>query len=191
MSEQHWYVVQTTPQGERKAVDELRRAGFRAYLPKRAVYHRRKDDRLPIKRWPAMVGYVFMRFPSVEDWNRLHRCQGVRGVLHLNGAVYRLPRKEVALVMAAQRAMTLDHPNAKAVRRAWIKGEKNARRALAAERFRPGARVYNAGANIMAKVLEVTKHGTIRAIIEGKDRDTVVEFSDLDVLRIDETSEAA
>lgn len=188
----HWYIVQTLPSQERKAVEELRRAGFRAYLPKRAVYHRRKDDRIPIKRWPALIGYVFMRFPDKIDWYRLHRCQGVRGVLYFDGTPYRLARDEIAKIMAGQRAFRFDHPNARAVRKAWIKGEKNARRALAAERFNPGARVYNAAANIIARVLEVTKTGTVKAMIEGKERDVPVEFKDTEALRIlDYGTEAA
>ena len=187
-----WFIVQTTAQGERKAVEEVRRAGFRAYLPKRAVYQRRKDDLIPIKRWPALVGYIFVRFPDKVDWYRLHRCQGVRGVLYFDGVPYRLDREEVAKIMAAQRAFRFDHPNARAVRKAWIKGEKNARRALAAERFRPGARVYNAAASIIARVIEVTKSGAIKAMIEGKERDVPVEFADGEALQIlDYGSEAA
>lgn len=180
----NWYVVQCTPQNERKAVAEIRRAGFRAYLPLRAIYRRKRGEELPIKRYPALVGYIFVRFPVQPDWFRLHLCQGVRGVLCFDGHPYAISHTEVAAVMRSQREMRFDAANARAVRRAWINGEKNARRALAADRFRIGSRVYDAASMVVARVLEVTKKGTIRAIIETKERVTPVEFHDTERLQL-------
>lgn len=187
-----WFIIKTMPNAELKAVDELHRAGFRAYVPKRAVYRRRRDEQLPIRRWPALIGYVFLRFPGPADWLAVHRCQGVRGILYVDGAPYRLPRREVARIMQAQRSMQYDAGNARTVRQAWIRGERNARRALAAERFQVGARVLDAATQIIARIVEITKRGTIKAIIEGKDRDMPVEFTDAEALRlIDDAAEAA
>lgn len=187
-----WYIIQTNPQAERKAVEEIRRAGIRAYLPKRAVYRRRRDDKIPIRRWPALVGYVLIRFPSTEDWFRLRQCQGVKGVLYFDGVPYRLAQTEVADIMRAQRAMRYDAPNARAIRKAWLKGERDARRALTADRFKAGARVYSAAANVIARIVEITKHGTVKGMIESRGRDMPVEFTETEALQVlDEQSEAA
>lgn len=183
-AEPQWYLVQTNPSNERKAVSELHRAGFRAYLPKRAVYHRRKDGRLPVKRWPAMQGYVFMKPIGPADWNRFHRCQGVRGVVFLNGQPYRIPQSEIAAIMRAQRSMSYDAPNARSIRQAWVRGEKNTRRALNASRFSIGAKVYDAATAVMARVIEVTKRGTVKAIIENEQRDVPIEFTDTESLQL-------
>jgi len=75
-----WFIIQTNPQCETKAVEEIRRAGFRAYLPKAArdVRHHRTKE-LILKRRPALVGYVFMRFPDGRpNWYALRQCQGVK-----------------------------------------------------------------------------------------------------------------
>jgi transcription antitermination factor NusG len=183
-AEPQWYLVQTLPQGERKAVAELHRAGFRAYLPKRAVYKRRRDGKLPVKRWPAMHGYVFMKPQGHPDWNRFHRCQGVRGVVFLDGQPYRIPQSQIAAIMRAQRSMSYDAPNARSIRQAWVRGEKNTRRALNASRFSIGAKVYDAATMVMARVLEVTKKGTVKALIESKERDVPIEFTDTESLQL-------
>jgi len=81
-----WYVILTTPQGERKAAGELRRAGIRVYIPKRTKLlqgKRGKADRH--KHVPLMAGYVLIRFPTemhdrhgYPHFGVAKGCQGVR-----------------------------------------------------------------------------------------------------------------
>lgn len=90
-----WYVIQTTPQGERKADGELRRAGLRVYLPKRSYEVRDRHKRAQAKiRWkPLLIGYLFVRFPDVlRDHNGqppfgiVRACQGVKGFVKVANA---------------------------------------------------------------------------------------------------------
>ena len=108
-----WFIVQTNPNCERKAVSELRRAGFRAHMPRlaRVRRHHRTGEPL-IKRRPLLVGYVFMRFPGPVNWYALRQCQGVKGVLYLDGRAYQMPREHVAVIMRAsgQWCMKMERP---------------------------------------------------------------------------------
>lgn len=77
-----WYVVRTKPASERKAADELRKAGLRVYLPKRTdvtLHHRTGAE--VFKRRALFVGYVLVRFPEalhVEGRPRFDLLHGRR-----------------------------------------------------------------------------------------------------------------
>lgn len=189
-----WYVIQTNPNCETKAVEEIRRAGFRAYQPRmaRRFIHRR-TKRPDIQRRPAFVGWIFMRFPEGEpNFYALRQCQGVRGVLRCDGAYYRMPHQIVAAVMRAQRAMEFDTKDARTIRRARRSGDRNERSALARDEFRAGMKVMDIASGIMAEVLRVTARGSIEAITSFMGSETPVEFANTDSLKIiDETSKAA
>lgn len=81
-----WYVALTTPQAEKKAATELRRAGIRVYVPKRTKAMKpRKDGSRRQKAVPLMAGYVLIRFPmemldrhGVHPFGIAKGCQGVR-----------------------------------------------------------------------------------------------------------------
>lgn len=81
-----WFVCLTTPQGERKAADELRRAGIRVYIPKRTKLLKGKLGKADRhKHVPLMAGYVLIRFPAAMHDRYGHPqfgiakgCQGVR-----------------------------------------------------------------------------------------------------------------
>ena len=85
-----WFVIQTNPQCEKKATDELRRAGLRVYLPKRSFEAKDKGNHSqPVVRTrPLLIGYLFVRFPDhlTDQWHTpmfgvVRGCQGVKGYL--------------------------------------------------------------------------------------------------------------
>lgn len=195
MTNEPWFIVQTNPNCERKAVSEMRRAGFRAHMPRLAkvrLHHRTKEPIM--KRRPLMTGYVFMRFNGPENWYALRQCQGVKGVLYVDGHAYQMPRSDVAAIMRAQRSMVHEDGQTKGVRKELRKGRadvRQAQRKAALARFHVGmdVRTPMTGAErVVARILAITKKGNIRADMGGK----LVEFSDIDNLElVDDARDAA
>src|SRR5690606_21343929 len=181
----NWYIVQCNPNCERKAVAEIRRAGFRAHMPKlaRVVRHHRTKEQI-IKRRPLMTGYIFMRFPDKENWYALRKCQGVKGVLYVDERPYRMPREHVAVIMRSQRGLRYDDKDTRAVRREMRNGHQNVSQAVKStlrQRVKAGQRVYapmTFAERVIARVLSVTKKGTVKAMIEMDGRELPVEFTD-------------
>ncbi len=62
--EERWYIIRTTPNGERRAAGELQQLGLRVYVPKRVFRPaaKRKTNPKP-RRAPLLVGYVLIQFP--------------------------------------------------------------------------------------------------------------------------------
>jgi transcription antitermination factor NusG len=194
MSE-HWYIVQCNPNCERKAAREMRRRGFGVHIPRLATikrHHRTKET--IIKRRPLMTGYVFMRFKGPENWYVLRQCQGVKGVLYIDGHPYQLPQSDVLAIIRAQRYFRYDDKTTRDTRMAMRfggLGVAKAKRKAAMSRFRVGMQVaapMTGAERVIARIMAITKKGTIRADIAGK----VVEFSEIDTLEaIDAEGEAA
>lgn len=191
-----WYIVQCNPNCERKAAREMRRRGFGVHIPRMVSirrHHRTKE--LIIKRRPLMSGYIFMRFKGPENWYALRQCQGVKGVLYIGAEhPYRLPQEDLLAIIRAQRYFRYDD---KATRdtRMQMKfggvGVGKARRKAALSRFRVGMDVIppmSGAERVIARILAITKRGTIRAEVGG----VVVEFTDVDNLKpVDDRAEAA
>lgn len=85
-----WYVIQTNPNCEKKAVGELRRAGFRAYIPTQYSEYRHRDKGPSVKSRPLMIGYVFVRFNEapaliggVPQFKVARDCQGVKNFVRV------------------------------------------------------------------------------------------------------------
>lgn len=201
----HWYIIQTNPNCETKAVGEIRRAGFRAYLPKAAGIKMHHRTKLPlVKRRPALVGYVFVRFPDERpNWYELRQCQGVKGVLYSDGRPYQMPYKDIASIIRAQRKAEFDTGDARTYRLAKRLGERQSiMRSMAKAKFKPGARVRSSSGplqHIIARVEEVTRTGSIVAILEmggskpgAIGQEVSIEFIDPERLElVDEHAEAA
>lgn len=195
MGNDSWYIVQCNPNCERKAVAEIRRAGFRAHMPRLVSVRRHHRTKEPImKRRPLMTGYIFMRFPGPVNWYALRQCQGVKGVLYIDGHPYAMPRTDVASIMRAQRSMTHEDGQTRGVRKELRKGRadvRQAQRKAALARFSVGMRVaapMTGAERTIARIMAITKKGTIRADVGGK----LVEFSDVDNLElVDGHAEAA
>lgn len=190
-----WFIVQTNPNNERKAVAEIRRAGFRAHMPRLAKVRRHhRTGEMIMKRRPLMTGYIFMRFPGPVNWYALRQCQGVKGVLYIDGRPYAMPSADVAAIMRAQRSMAYEDGQTRGVRRELRKGRTNvtqAQRRASLARFSVGMDVaapMSGAERTIARILSITKKGTIRADVGGM----TVEFTDTDNLEvIDGAAEAA
>jgi transcription antitermination factor NusG len=173
---QHWYIIQTNPQGERKAAAELRRAGLRVYMPKRQIEakHARKNL-TAIKRRPVLVGYLFVRFPrermdtrGVPHFAKARACQGVKDFVRVINAhdewePWPIPDRVVAALMARNRRHEFDDDKLQA----WWKAEQKAR---FAKLVTPGARVFE------AIVIGLTSSNAVKANVEIFGRETPVIF---------------
>lgn len=183
----HWFIVQCNPNCERKAAREMRRRGFGVHIPRSVSitkHHRSGKD--IIKRRPLMTGYVFMRFKGPANWYKLRQCQGVKGVLYVDGHPYNLPQADVLAIIRAQRYFRYDDQNTRNTRmqmRFGGIGVAKAKRQAAMSRFRVGMKVappMTGAERVIARILSITKKGSIRADVGGK----MVEFSDIDSLEI-------
>lgn len=182
-----WFIVQCNPNCERKAAREMRRHGFGVHIPRRVTikrHHRTGSD--IIKRRPLLTGYVFMRFKGPINWYALRQCQGVKGVLYVDGHAYEMPQADVVAIIRAQRYFRYDDPNTRNTRmqmRFGGLGLSKAKRRAAISRFSVGKHIsapMSGAERVIARILSITKKGTIRADIGGK----LVEFSDIDNLEV-------
>jgi transcriptional antiterminator RfaH len=72
-----WYVVQTQPNAERKALVHLERQGFVTYLP-RYLKRRRHARRVDIVSAPLFPRYLFVEIDmATRRWRSIHSTVGV------------------------------------------------------------------------------------------------------------------
>lgn len=196
---EHWYIVQTNPNCERKAAREMRRRGFGVHIPRLATVRRHHRTGKPImKRRPLMSGYVFLRFKGPENWYVLRQCQGVKGVLYVDGHPFPLAHAEVLAIIRAQRAMRYEDKQTRGVRREMRRGRQevgDASRKSKLIGMQPGRHItapMTAAERILARIVAVTKKGTVKAVVLAEGREIPVEFTDVEVLEpVDFESEAA
>ncbi len=190
-----WYIVQTNPNSERKAAREIRRRGFGVHIPRAAVvkrHHRLK--KAIMKRRPLMAGYVFMRFKGPENWYALRQCQGVKGVLYIDGHPFQMEQEMVVSIIRAQRSMDSDDAQTKGLRRQMRLGKREvsaADRRAKLDRFHKGMNIsapMSGAERVIARIIAITKKGTVKAEVGG----VTLEFSDVDNLElVDAICEAA
>lgn len=79
-----WFAVETQPQGEARAQENLSRQGFESFCPRfRKIrrHARRKDVVLA----PLFPGYLFVRFDRARDqWRSINGTLGVRRLVATN-----------------------------------------------------------------------------------------------------------
>ena len=74
---ERWYVVQTQPHAEAKAVSHLLRQGFTTYFP-RCLKQRRHARKIETVAAPFFPGYVFVAFDmAVQRWRSIQSTAGV------------------------------------------------------------------------------------------------------------------
>jgi transcriptional antiterminator RfaH len=72
-----WYVVQTQPHAESKAVEHLARQGFGAYLP-RYLKRRRHARKVELIAAPLFPRYLFVAVDlEMQRWRAIHSTSGV------------------------------------------------------------------------------------------------------------------
>ena len=193
-----WYIVQTNPNSEHKAAREMRRRGFGVHVPRMAIVRRHHRTKAPImKRRPLMTGYLFLRFKGPANWYALRQCQGVKGVLYVDGHPFRMDQGDVVDIIRAQRSMAYDDGQTRGIRREMRKGKaevRDAQRKAKLGDMSPGRHItapMSAGERVLARIEAITKKGTIKAVVLFEGREIAVEFTDVDELEIVDNVAAA
>lgn len=84
--QQRWYVVQTQPNAELKAVAHLSRQGFDTYLP-RYLKRRRHARRVEVVARPLFPRYLFVSIDvTVQRWRSIYSTIGVSSLLGTDDA---------------------------------------------------------------------------------------------------------
>jgi hypothetical protein len=78
--EMRWYVVQSKPREEERALHFLKEKGFDTYLPRMEVVRVRKFKNVKTKK-PLFPGYLFCRFDKDENLGHVRWTQGVKKLL--------------------------------------------------------------------------------------------------------------
>jgi transcriptional antiterminator RfaH len=79
--QQHWYVVQSQPNAERKAVAHLNRQGFTTYLP-RYLKRRRHARRVEMVSVPLFPSYLFVAIDMLtQRWRSIYSTTGVSRIV--------------------------------------------------------------------------------------------------------------
>lgn len=74
---EHWYVVQSQPRAETRAVHHLIRQGYDAYLP-RYLKRRRHARKVDVVATPLFPRYLFVRFDvNAVRWRAIRSTMGV------------------------------------------------------------------------------------------------------------------
>jgi transcriptional antiterminator RfaH len=111
-SAQRWYVVQSQPNAELRAVAHLNRQGFDTYLP-RYLKRRRHARRVEVVAAPLFPRYLFVSIDmTVQRWRSIYSTIGVSSLVGTGDAP--LPVAEQVVAMLKQREddagfVKLDH----------------------------------------------------------------------------------
>lgn len=78
---ERWYVAETHPQSETRALDHLRRQGYAAYLP-RYLKRRRHARRTDTVKAPLFPGYLFVCMDVARThWRAIRSTIGIRHLI--------------------------------------------------------------------------------------------------------------
>lgn len=197
-----WYIVQCNPTLEKKAADEIRRRGYRAYIPRLAklrIHHRTQEK--SVRYQVLYTGYILARFPE-GVYDDLRTCQGVKRIQkNASGMPYHLKGSVVAALLRSQRQMEHDAADARNYRLGRRRGAAHSiDRAIAETMFsqsRHGAIVSGAFTGRDVEVLGITDAGMVRASFDllGKTVEKLfrplVEILPINQELVDEEREAA
>lgn len=180
----HWFIIQTNPNCEEKATRELRRNGFRVYIPKRSYtrQHKRTGKEQIISR-PLLTGYVLMRFPpemvsgGVPQFGVARQCQGVKNFVRAMTATgewepFPIPAEKVATLMRRQRGKEFGRP---------VVESKAQRRQRLRDKYKRGETMRVAEGpftSFLATISQLRKDGVVEATITIFGRETKLLFDD-------------
>jgi len=86
-----WYVIQTKPREDQRALDNLQAQNFEAFQPRCAVTRRRAGKRKEVLE-PLFPGYVFVALDRLEqDWGPIRSTRGVARLVRFGDEVPALP----------------------------------------------------------------------------------------------------
>lgn len=167
-------------EGQDEAVVErsLGESGFHYYLPrmrKELRHHRTK--KVIVRRFPLFSGYIFVSAGAQEpNWMRLKACDGICGVLSLDGRPWPIPASQVDALRQAEADLVFDDTHEARVKRGQ---EGRNRRETAAIRYPVGASIVLAEgpfAGLAGEVVGISTGGLIRAIVEVFRQKTPMEI---------------
>jgi transcriptional antiterminator NusG len=178
-----WFVVRSNIKCEAKAAFNLRRAGFDVYLPTQRIekWNKRTNTYRQIER-PLMLRYLFLGMPrdaKQQHWGFARACEGVEAILGDKGGSYiPIPHKFVEGLYLEEVDMQHDDTRAARIHR---KEEAKTKKQTTEMRFPAGELVYvtdeaSPWVSFNGLVEEVTKAGTVKALMNIFGRMTPVEF---------------
>lgn len=102
-----WYVVQTQPNAERKAVFNLNRQGYRTYLPQ-YLRRRRHARRVELVKSPLFPRYLFVAVDlSSQRWRSIQSTIGVSRLVCNGDVPACLPSEVIGQLRAREDQMGL------------------------------------------------------------------------------------
>ncbi|TIU80481.1 MAG: hypothetical protein E5W13_03100 [Mesorhizobium sp.] len=86
VDQRSWYVVQSSVSSERKASDELKRAGYDVFWPvwRKEIKHNR-TKKWTTREFPLFCRYMFVRLTGPDQCSELDDVDGVDKVLRVQG----------------------------------------------------------------------------------------------------------
>ncbi|MBB3234416.1 transcription termination/antitermination protein NusG [Phyllobacterium endophyticum] len=178
--DKHWYVVRTTVKGEEKAFENIQKAGFDTYYPRRKVEVKNmRTHTYKVNENALMSRYLFVGFsPKNANFYRVNKCDGVECVLGVNGRPIRISENHVEAIYLAELDMMFDDTREARIHR---REEAVSAKENTIKHFPAGTNIFvtdkgNPFATFGAIVEEVTKAGRVIALIELFGRMTAVEF---------------
>lgn len=104
-----WYVVQSQPNGERKAVVHLNRQGFSTYLPE-YLKRRRHARRVDFARAPLFPRYLFVAIDtSTQRWRSIFSTVGVSRLICNGDQPVALPDQAIIAIQSREDSSGLVH----------------------------------------------------------------------------------
>lgn len=182
-----WYVVRSNIKSERKAADNLRKAGFETYLP--MVRFERRNKRTHTIReceQPLMLRYLFLAMPKQNaPFGFARACEGVERILgDVDNHPIPVPFGLVNGLFLAEINMEFDDTREARIHR---REEARTKKATVAMRYFPGSewRVTEGPfASFNAQVQDVTRAGLVRVLVSIFGRMTPVELEPKQLDRI-------
>lgn len=171
-------IVPAEGQDEALVERALGEAGLSFYLPrmKRELRHHR-TKKIIVRRFPLFTGYIFVSTGTQElNWMRLKACDGICGVLSLDGRPWPIPASQVDALRQAEADLVFDDTHEARVKRGQ---EGRNRRETAAIRYPVGSSIVLAEgpfAGLAGEVVGVSTGGLIRAIVEVFRQKTPMEI---------------
>ncbi len=95
-----WYVIQSKPRQENRALEHLRRQGFTCYLPTLAVEKLRNGRKIETHE-SLFPGYLFVELDDVNDnWYPIKSTRGVSQFVRFNDRLLPLENEILAVIRA-------------------------------------------------------------------------------------------
>lgn len=175
-----WFVVRSQVRQEDRAARSIQQAGFDVYLPTMRFEkkHRRNNTYSEVEK-PLMVGYLFVGFSTfARHFEKVRKCDGVYDFVKVMGEPIQVQGREVASIQTAEMEMAFDDTRAARIHRGE---EERTRKLTLKKQFPRGLSVRvadekNPFADFTAVVEEVTRSGSVKALVDLFGRLVAVEF---------------